>query len=322
MTAPSTVPRFQRGVGRALRWVARAFAALPAPVAYAIADLAAIPIAAFTWIHERRVTPQGRGMVRNHRIAFRDEFSPARSRRLLLAWARHVSWLVVDFFRLPLTDATNVAERIDVSAFSRIRALDAEGRGVICVSGHIGVWEHLGHLSTLQGVPVTIVARPFSMAPVDREVTRIRRSGGQQVLAKWRVLWPLVRTLRRGGVIGLLADEDHPDRPVFAPFLGTLAASSPVSAFLQRVTGAPIAVVSCLRIARERFRLHVWQVIRSERGDPEAETRRVVSEINEALSRAILADPPQWLWGSRRFQTRPPDEKPGPDGLPPPASSL
>ena len=38
------------------------------------------------------------------------------------------------------------------------------------------------------------------------------------------------------------------------------------------------------------------------------------------LSRAILAYPEQWFWGSRRFLTRPPGEAPGPDGLPPRAS--
>ncbi len=43
--------------------------------------------------------------------------------------------------------------------------------------------------------------------------------------------------------------------------------------------------------------------------------------INEALSSAILSRPEQWLWGSRRFFTRPPGEVPGPDGLPPPAAA-
>ena len=45
-------------------------------------------------------------------------------------------------------------------------------------------------------------------------------------------------------MVGFLADENTTEEPVFAAFLGTLAATSPMAAFLQRRTGAPIAVVS------------------------------------------------------------------------------
>ena len=51
--------------------------------------------------------------------------------------------------------------------------------------------------------------------------------------------------------------------------------------------------------------------------EPDAELRRVTHAVNDALSRAILLHPEQWLWSSRRFLTRPPGESPGPDGLPP-----
>lgn len=311
--------RAQRATGRLLGAAATFFAALPSPLAYGLADLATPLLALFTWLHDRRVAPLGRGMRRNLRIAFRETLTPQRSRRLWWSCARHLGWLAVDFLRLPLTRTDNVTRRVDLSAYPEVRALADEGRGVICVSGHIGVWELLGHVATLIGLPMTIVARPLASAPLDRVVTRIRRSGGQRVLPKWGVLWPLVRALRRGELIGVLADEDFPERPVFAPFLGTLAASSPAPAFLQRVTGAPIAVVSLERTARERYRLHLWAVIRPGPGDVGAETLRVTTAVNQALSRAILHEPAQWLWGSRRFQTRPPHEKPGPDGLPPQA---
>ena len=103
------------------------------------------------------------------------------------------------------------------------------------------------------------------------------------------------------------------------PFLGTLAATTPSVAFLQRVTGAPIVVASVHRIGRERWRCHVWRVIRFDptRDAEGARARGHGRAVSEALSRAILAYPEQWFWGSRRFLTRPPGEQPGPDGLPP-----
>jgi hypothetical protein len=118
-------------------------------------------------------------------------------------------------------------------------------------------------------------------------------------------------------VVGLLADEDT-QRPIFVPFLGTLAATTPSAAFLQRVTGAPIVVASVNRVGRGRWRCHVWRVIRFQpAADVASGERAVTASVSEALSQAIRAYPEQWFWGSRRFFTIPPGERPGPDGLPP-----
>jgi KDO2-lipid IV(A) lauroyltransferase len=275
-------------------------------------------LVAATLLHERRVAPLGRGLLRNQRIAFREALTRRESRRLLFAWARHMTHLFVDFCRMPRLTAENLERSVDAEAYRELISLAAEGRGVICVSGHLGVWELCAHVASLLGLPITIAARPTGIAPVDAALTSIRSAGGARVLSKWRVLLRLERALERGEMVGLLADEDAPDRPIFAPFLGTLAATTRSVAFLQHVTGAPIAVASVHRVGRGRWRCHLWRVIRAEPGAPaEAREREVTAAVNEALSRAILAYPEQWLWGSRRFVTRPAGESPGPDGLPP-----
>jgi KDO2-lipid IV(A) lauroyltransferase len=226
--------------------------------------------------------------------------------------------LAVDFCRMPRIDAANLARHVDFRALAELRKLHAEGRGVICVSGHIGVWELLGHAACLAGVPVSIVARRIPRPPLHDLVDSIRRHAGQEMITQRGALWQLKKALGRGRVIGLLADEDTPAKPIFVPFLGTLAASNPAAAFLQRVSGAPIAVVGCQRVGRERFRIDVWRVIPyAGTPDADADATPVTAAIAEALSRAILARPEQWLWGSRRYLTRPSGERPGPDGLPP-----
>jgi KDO2-lipid IV(A) lauroyltransferase len=291
--------------------VARGIARLPEPIAYLCADLLAIPVALFAGRHERRVAREGRGMLNNQRIAWRERWSSERSRRLTRDWARHVARLVVDVLRMPRITPANLERHVDVRDYERIRALAAEGRGVICVTGHIGVWEMCSHAARLSGLPVHVVARPLPWPPVERALARVRGASGQGALRR------LLRLLRRGEIAGLLLDEDEPESPVFAPFLGTDAATSPVAFELQRRTGAPIAVVSCARLGRARFRFRVWRVIRPRPGDPDEECQRVVREMNLGLSEAILDAPAQWLWGSRRFRTRPPGERPGADGLPP-----
>jgi KDO2-lipid IV(A) lauroyltransferase len=222
---------------------------------------------------------------------------------------------------MPRLTAEDFERSVDAQAFRELIPLVEEGRGLICVSGHLGVWELCPYLPSLVGFPITVVVRPTGIASVDAVLTSIRSAGGTQVLTKWGILLPLKRALERGEMVGLLADEDAKERPIFVPFLGTLAATTPSVAFLQRVTGAPIVVASVNRVGRGRWRCHVWRVIRSQPGpDGGRGELEVTAAVSDALSRAILAYPEQWFWGSRRFFTRPPGERPGPDGLPPRAA--
>lgn len=294
-----------------LRAGAAGLGALPPRAAYAVADAAALGVLAWTALHERRVAPRGRGLARNQRIVYREALDAAHARRLRRGWARHLARLVADLARLARLGPEALAERVDLAALEGLRPRLAEGRGLIAVTGHIGVWELLAQLPALTELRLTVAARPARSAAVDAWLRELRSRGGARVLAQHGALRQLTGALRRGETVGLLADENRRRGAVFAPFLGTHAATSPACASLHQRTGAPIAVVTCQRSGIGRFRFDVWDVIGA--GD----TRSICERVNRALSRAICTHPEQWLWGSRRFHTRPAGERPGPDGLPP-----
>src|SRR5262245_52791298 len=161
---------------------------MPASVAYALADAASLPLVAATLLHERRVAPLGRGLRRNQRIVFRERLTRRESRRLLFGWARHMCALFVDFCRMPRLTAGNFERSVETRAFRELIPLVEEGRGVICVSGHLGVFELCPYLPSLVGLPITVVVRPTGIAPVDAVLTRIRSASGTRVLTKWGIL--------------------------------------------------------------------------------------------------------------------------------------
>lgn len=316
--ARSERPLVERAVARAAGAVAR----LPEPLAYALADALLPALLAWALAHELRAGRRGRGARRNLRIAYRRPLGSVATWRLLARHGRHLAHLAVDVCRMPLLDASRIARHFDADSLEPLRALLSEGRGVICVSAHLGPWELLGHAASVAGLPVTVVVRAHGSPALDRPLARLRGSGGQRCVPQRGALAALRRALARGEIAGMLLDEDERRHPCFAPFLGTVAATSPAAALLQRSSGAPIAVVSCERTARARYRLRLWRVIRPPAsGDRRAALDAVTAEINRALGDAILARPEQWLWGARRFATRPPGERPGPDGLPPPAGA-
>lgn len=303
-------PLRQRLVG----WLLAVLRHLPATLGYMLADAIALLVWVLASARERSA---GRGADRNLRIAYRDELTAGGRRRLRWAWARHMCWLGVDLLRMPKIREDNLSRFVDLADWRRVDEQYRLGKGVICVTGHIGVPELLGHVASLQGIPTVGVFSP-SAPPIEAALTAIRSSGGQRVLSNQGAIWPLKKALDRGAAIGLAADENTRKNPVFAPFLGTLAATSATPALLHLTSGAPIVVATIHRVGRLRYRLHVWDVITcASPGDRQTDLKAITREMNTALSRAIRAYPAQWFWSARRFRTRPDGEVAGSDGLPP-----
>ncbi len=188
---------------------------------------------------------------------------------------------------------------------------------MIVASGHMGNWEVLSYAAGLLGFEQVVLARPLPEPGLERWMREHRQRARVRVLSKFGGVWPLKKTLDRGGVVGLNVDENARDG-LFVPFCGVLAGTNATAAQLQRFSGAPIVVLTCQRLAPERFRVHCWGVIRPDRtADKEAEVARVMAGITRGFEAALKAYPEQWLWSLRRWETRPEGEVEGPDGLPP-----
>lgn len=297
----------------------RLLGALPGWVAYGFADL----LAGFWYLYWRLHDLTGsrsKGYWRNTRIAFRPgaPLGAVRPKHHLWRWSRHITWLLVDFCRMHRITAANVAAHCDTTEYEPLRRVFAEGKGLICATGHVGVWDVAGHAAGLLGLPITSVFRPSPLPALNRLIAGLRTTTGQTVVARKNVLWTLKKVLAAHEAIGILCDGGGKHSSVVAPFLGTDARTVATPALLHLTSGAPIAVVAVLRTGRLRFRVRVYDVIQhAPSGDREADLVAITTRINAGLSRAVQEAPEQWFWQSRRFRHRPPGEVSGPDGLPP-----
>jgi len=294
---------------------------LPAPIAYLLADLCAIPLWV-AWSLTDRAGRKSRGYWRNVAIVHRQGgLGPDRPRGHLWRVARHTTWLGIDSCRLHRLTRATMPHIVDAQEFEAMVDLHAEGNGIVFATGHIGVWDIAGYTTALLGIPVTSVFRPSPVPGIDRIITDLRTQSGQTAVAKKNVLWTLRRALGRGDSIGILCDSSGRQGDYYPPFLGTPAATVATPALLSLSTGAPVVVATAQRTGRFRFAMRVWDVIRpSPTGDRNADVMAILTRINAGLSRAVAEEPDQWLWQGRRFKHRPPGEQTGPDGLPPLAS--
>jgi len=171
-----------------------------------------------------------------------------------------------------------------------------EGRGVLFASAHLGPWERVAATIVASGVPMTVVAREA----YDPRLTRIYQSlrGARGVKVVWRgaagASTGLLRTLRRGEMLGIPMDLASRVPSVEVPFLGVSAPTPVGPARLALRTGAAVIVGTVdPTLAITATRLDTF-------GKDE---HALTASINAELSARILALPEAWVWMHARFRT-------------------
>ena len=107
----------------------------------------------------------------------------------------------------------------------------------------------------------------------------------------------MVKLLREGGVVGLIADRDLDGDGVPATIFGLPTTLPSGPAVLALMTDRPLLVAGCLREGPDRFvgRPRLVEVERS--GDRRADTEALTHAMGRLFEEAIGSAPEQW-WAS------------------------
>lgn len=152
-----------------------------------------------------------------------------------------------DAFRLPDWSAERILATCRVEGDGPIRAALAEGRSVVMALGHLGNWDHAGAWSTLALAPVTTVAERLQPEELFERFVQFRERLGMEVLpltGGGDVFGLLVRRLRTGGFVPLLADRDLTATGVPVALFGETARMAAGPASLALVSGAALFPVT------------------------------------------------------------------------------
>lgn len=191
------------------------------------------------------------------------------------------------------------------AAFEKARV---EKRGMIILTGHIGNWELFALAYSILFGPSNLLSRRMDNPMIDKMVAKMRSSFGNRQIDKTKSARPILRILRDGGSVGILADvNSHPKEGVFAPFFGIAACTTAGVAMLAlRANAVIVPMFAVWNTEKGRYILITEKIIEPiNSGDRKTDVELITAEFTAAIERVVRAYPDQWIWIHRRWKTRP-----------------
>ena len=211
--------------------------------------------------------------------------------------------------------AGNLALLRDVHGAALYDQALAAGRGVIVAAPHYGNWELLNQWLAAR-TPISILYAPPESRVGEAFLRRVRATDDDaqrvtQVRAEASGVRQLLRTLRDGGVIGILPDQQPKGGDgEFAPFFARPALTMTLLSRLAARSGAIVLFAWCERGLADASTKAPGFVVHVQPApvDIASQVPGVgVHALNAAVEAIARRDPAQYQWTYKRFKRKPKD---------------
>ena len=232
------------------------------------------------------------------------EKGPGEIEALSISVFEHFGGVAADLLHTFGEPQAALDARIDVVGAERVRSALATGRGLFLLTAHFGNWEYSALATAAAGVPVAVIARPLDNPLLEAFIRSFRERNGNTVIYKAEAAREMLRILKYGGGVGILADQHaRTADAIVVPFFGRPASTTSIVARLADRTEALIIPAFCLRTGPARYRMEYGtafdvRTLSAAERQPAALTARLNLEVERVVRRA----PDQWLWLHNRWR--------------------
>jgi KDO2-lipid IV(A) lauroyltransferase len=272
---------------------------LPRGVAYALADLIG-----WAWYG---LAPTRRALVTAnlaHVCAATGRSTSGRAFRRLVrqAFIEHARYYL-EVLRIPHASMEDVGAMVSVDEWEHWEPI-LRG-GAVIATLHLGNPEPYGSLLAARGlhavVPIEEI-RPRSL--FDFLLARRASGRGATLVPLAKARRPMIEALRRGDLVGVVADRNLAGTGHRTPLFGLPAIMPTGPASLAILSGRPLVAAAAWRVGQERFNARVWLVEAKVTGDRKADVAALTEAMVRRMEEAIAVAPEQWfasfqpIWGA------------------------
>ena len=206
---------------------------------------------------------------------------------------------------MPALNKENFHKHIEIDHLEIMEQALAEKHGVVVLTGHVGNWEWLSAAFTMNDMPVTAIAKPQPNMDYTNALNELRSKINVEIFSRGTSeLLSAAKALKKGKILGFLADQDAGPGGAFIEFLGKTASTPMGAAVFAKKFNSPIVPAFILRQPDGHHRVEIGEIIRYEdTGDSDKDLFDLTYKMTKFLEKKILDNPTQWLWFQKRWNT-------------------
>jgi len=194
--------------------------------------------------------------------------------------------------------------RRTIHGIEHLRKAQQQGKGVLLLSAHFTCLEMGCRLLTME-------ASIYGMYKMHRNelFDKVMKAGrGKHAKSiERRDVRKFIRTLRKGNICWYAPDQDFgTQNSVFAPFMGVQTSTLTATSRLAKA-GNAVVIPFFPRRRRNEFAYDVF-ILPPLENFPSGDDIKDAALVNELIAEQVVLAPEQYLWGHRRFKTRPEGE--------------
>jgi KDO2-lipid IV(A) lauroyltransferase len=243
--------------------------------------------------------------IRHLYLAFGDRLSDEEIHSLARKVFRQLGRNAADAMCIPKLIQAGLHRYVRFVGKEHLDRAYGRGKGVVCLTGHIGCWELFGAFIASQ-YPLKVVGAALYDPRLDAILLAERDRAGYSSLPRDASgTRQILRWLKQGGLLGILIDQDTRVDGEFVDFFGLPAYTPAGPVVLAERTGAPLVPMAIYMNDDGTHTVEVRSEIELQNtGNAKADRLANVAQCSKAVEAFIRAHPTQWVWMHERWKTQ------------------
>lgn len=242
-------------------------------------------------------------VLRNITLAF-PELKDRKIRKIALKSYENIGRFVIEFARQNKVNRKYYERFITIQDNEEVERIRREKGGVVGLGFHFGNWELLGVVQAHMGINVSFLVGEQRNMLVNRFMNGLRANHGIKLIGRDAGMRGIISTIREGGVVCWLSDQDAGKSGIIVDFFGFPASTPRGAAAFAVKLGKPIASMYLVRTKGPYHKVFASPLFfpREDLSREEAE-KEITQRYTNYLQDMIKRYPEMYWWPHRRWKT-------------------
>lgn len=233
-------------------------------------------------------------------------YTQIQAEELAYSMCKNLGMTLMEVLYIPNLNRDNIRDFVTIENPEYIEQALAMKRGVVALAAHTDNWEWQGAALALYGYPLTSMVKPQPNPVHTKLLTEYREMTGiETFLSGTNDIIAAARAMKKGKLVGFIADQDGDVGGIFVKFFGKMASTPVGPAFFANKFKAPILPLFIVRnpdgvghriVSKPPF-------FYENTGDEQADMLRVTEQMVKVTEEIIAEHKDNWIWFMRRWNT-------------------